>query len=65
MVCACLIAASGGALYGYDKGIAGGVSGMNSFLLKFYPEVYAANQASAKPVDDPYGQDASASQNDL
>jgi hypothetical protein len=38
---------------------------MNSFLLKFYPEVYAANQASAKPVDDPYGQDASASQNDL
>jgi len=64
VVCACLIAASGGALYGYDKGIAGGVSGMNSFLLKFYPEVYAANQASAKTVD-PYGQDASASQNDL
>ena len=54
MIWACVIAASGGALYGYDKGIAGGVSGMDPFLEKFYPQVHAANQANV--VDDPaYG----------
>ena len=51
VVWACIIAASGGALYGYDKGIAGGVSGMDPVLEKFYPSVYAQNHANTTGVD--------------
>ncbi|KAK9156202.1 hypothetical protein Sjap_003682 [Stephania japonica] len=37
---ACLVAACGGLLYGYDIGISGGVSAMPSFLEAFFPDVY-------------------------
>eukprot|EP00250_Pteridium_aquilinum_P012445 c20731_g2_i2 orf=3-848(-) len=40
VVLVCLTAASGGLLFGYDLGISGGVSSMDGFLLKFFPEVY-------------------------
>ncbi|KAG0457304.1 hypothetical protein HPP92_022461 [Vanilla planifolia] len=36
----CTVAASGGFLYGYDHGISGGVSSMDSFLKEFFPDVY-------------------------
>ncbi|GAA0159997.1 secondary carrier transporter [Lithospermum erythrorhizon] len=36
----CLIAAVGGVIFGYDIGISGGVTSMEPFLVKFFPEVY-------------------------
>ncbi|MCO5549034.1 hypothetical protein L7F22_002501 [Adiantum nelumboides] len=40
VVFTCIMAGSGGLMYGYDLVIAGGISIMDDFLLKFYPEVY-------------------------
>ncbi|KAJ4976340.1 hypothetical protein NE237_001446 [Protea cynaroides] len=37
---ACIIAASGGLIFGYDLGISGGVTAMDSFLSKFFPAVF-------------------------
>ncbi|KAH7691830.1 Sugar/inositol transporter protein [Dioscorea alata] len=37
---ACLVAATGGLIFGYDLGISGGVTAMDPFLLKFFPSVY-------------------------
>ncbi|XP_051113161.1 sugar transport protein 8-like [Andrographis paniculata] len=39
VVCS-LIAAFGGLMFGYDIGISGGVTGMDEFLLRFFPGVY-------------------------
>eukprot|EP00850_Spirogloea_muscicola_P002656 SM000010S04294 [mRNA] locus=s10:697628:700296:- [translate_table: standard] len=36
---ACFVAASGGLLFGYDIGITGGVTSMDDFLAKFFPNV--------------------------
>ncbi|XP_065858916.1 sugar carrier protein C-like [Euphorbia lathyris] len=36
----CIIAATGGLIFGYDLGISGGVTSMDPFLKKFFPEVY-------------------------
>ncbi|XP_019180178.1 PREDICTED: sugar transport protein 6-like [Ipomoea nil] len=35
-----ILAAFGGLMFGYDIGISGGVSGMDDFLIKFFPAVY-------------------------
>ncbi|KAG5613747.1 hypothetical protein H5410_013571 [Solanum commersonii] len=35
-----IFAAFGGLMFGYDIGISGGVSGMDDFLKKFFPQVY-------------------------
>lgn len=40
VVVACVVAAVGGSIFGYDIGISGGVTSMNSFLHKFFPTVY-------------------------
>ncbi|CAN6324564.1 unnamed protein product [Urochloa humidicola] len=40
VVLSCVVAGSGGVLFGYDLGISGGVTSMDSFLKKFFPEVY-------------------------
>jgi sugar porter (SP) family MFS transporter len=40
VVLACIVAASGGLLFGYDIGISGGVTAMDDFLVKFFPHVY-------------------------
>ncbi|XP_010918337.1 sugar transport protein MST6-like [Elaeis guineensis] len=37
---ACLLASSGGLIFGYDIGVSGGVTSMDSFLEKFFPSVY-------------------------
>ncbi|XP_068641533.1 sugar transport protein 5-like [Aristolochia californica] len=39
VVITCIVAASGGLLFGYDIGISGGVTTMQSFLGKFFPSV--------------------------
>ncbi|KAE9461755.1 hypothetical protein C3L33_06339, partial [Rhododendron williamsianum] len=36
----CMVAAMGGLIFGYDIGISGGVTSMDSFLKKFFPNVY-------------------------
>ncbi|KAL3647518.1 Hexose carrier protein hex6 [Castilleja foliolosa] len=36
----CIIAATGGLLFGYDTGVTGGVTSMDPFLKKFFPGVY-------------------------
>ncbi|KAJ7517511.1 hypothetical protein O6H91_21G027000 [Diphasiastrum complanatum] len=37
----CILAASGGLMFGYDVGISGGVTSMDDFLGKFFPVVLA------------------------
>ncbi|URD94986.1 hexose carrier protein [Musa troglodytarum] len=41
VILSCAVAATGGLLYGYDVGISGGVTSMDPFLEKFFPDVYA------------------------
>ncbi|XP_022927581.1 sugar carrier protein C-like [Cucurbita moschata] len=36
----CIVAAMGGLIFGYDIGISGGVTSMDSFLEKFFPSVF-------------------------
>ncbi|RZC63335.1 hypothetical protein C5167_025113 [Papaver somniferum] len=40
----CLVAATGGLIFGYDLGISGGVTSMDVFLEKFFPSVYRKMQ---------------------
>ncbi|KAG6494861.1 hypothetical protein ZIOFF_042643 [Zingiber officinale] len=44
---ACIMASSGGLIFGYDIGISGGVTSMDSFLERFFPSVYAKQQADS------------------
>lgn len=46
----CIVAATGGLLFGYDIGISGGVTSMESFLKKFFPDVYK-KESTAKSSD--------------
>nr|XP_019705720.1 hexose carrier protein HEX6 [Elaeis guineensis] len=48
VVLSCMVAASGGLLFGYDLGISGGVSTMEGFLEKFFPEVYTQMKEDTK-----------------
>uniref|UniRef100_R7W7Z4 Hexose carrier protein HEX6 n=1 Tax=Aegilops tauschii TaxID=37682 RepID=R7W7Z4_AEGTA len=41
---ACLVASSGGLIFGYDIGISGGVTSMDPFLIRFFPSVHAKEQ---------------------
>lgn len=43
----CLVAATGGLIFGYDIGISGGVTSMDSFLTKFFPSVYSKAKETA------------------
>ncbi|CAJ2650608.1 unnamed protein product [Trifolium pratense] len=49
----CLTAAFGGLIFGYDLGISGGVTSMDPFLKKFFPNVYE-KEANIKPSDNQY-----------
>jgi len=39
VIMTCIVAAMGGLLFGYDLGISGGVTSMEEFLTKFFPQV--------------------------
>nr|XP_043629105.1 sugar transport protein 7-like [Erigeron canadensis] len=40
VIIACIVAAVGGSIFGYDIGISGGVTSMDAFLKEFFPVVY-------------------------
>uniref|UniRef100_A0A0A9H4S2 Major facilitator superfamily (MFS) profile domain-containing protein n=1 Tax=Arundo donax TaxID=35708 RepID=A0A0A9H4S2_ARUDO len=44
VVVTCLMAASCGLIFGYDIGVSGGVTQMESFLRKFFPEVLSGTK---------------------
>ncbi|KAL6191169.1 hypothetical protein ACLB2K_037560 [Fragaria x ananassa] len=44
VIISCILAASGGLMFGYDIGISGGVTAMPQFLKKFFPVVYKKTQ---------------------
>lgn len=44
VVFTCIIAASGGLMFGYDVGVSGGVTSMDEFLGKFFPKVLRKKQ---------------------
>lgn len=48
LIFTCILASTGGLMYGYDLVVAGGVSVMNDFLQRFYPIVYM-HKINAKP----------------
>ncbi|XP_050254458.1 hexose carrier protein HEX6-like isoform X2 [Quercus robur] len=48
VVISCMIAATGGVIFGYDIGISGGVTSMEPFLKKFFPEVYTKMNEDTK-----------------
>eukprot|EP00252_Welwitschia_mirabilis_P001816 TRINITY_DN1174_c0_g1_i3.p1 TRINITY_DN1174_c0_g1~~TRINITY_DN1174_c0_g1_i3.p1 ORF type:complete len:390 (+),score=-11.57 TRINITY_DN1174_c0_g1_i3:678-1847(+) len=48
VIVASVIAALGGSLFGYDIGISGGVTSMDAFLEKFFPEVYRTKHSQSK-----------------
>ncbi|KAL8131971.1 hypothetical protein AgCh_007755 [Apium graveolens] len=45
VVVACIVAAMGGMIFGYDLGVSGGVTSMDSFLEQFFPSVYRKQMA--------------------
>ncbi|XP_021761128.1 sugar transport protein 13-like [Chenopodium quinoa] len=58
VIISCILAATGGLMFGYDVGISGGVTSMNPFLEKFFPAVYhkknspSANQSNYCQYDN-------------
>ncbi|XP_077254185.1 sugar transport protein MST4-like [Tasmannia lanceolata] len=50
VVISCIMAATGGLMFGYDVGISGGVTSMPDFLSKFFPVVY--NRVEDKKAHD-------------
>ncbi|ERN00839.1 hypothetical protein AMTRI_Chr03g140080 [Amborella trichopoda] len=40
VIISCIMAATGGLMFGYDVGVSGGVTSMDPFLLKFFPVVH-------------------------
>ncbi|XP_014519958.1 sugar transport protein 13 [Vigna radiata var. radiata] len=40
VIISCIMAATGGLMFGYDVGVSGGVTSMPPFLKKFFPTVY-------------------------
>ncbi|KAH9616174.1 hypothetical protein KSS87_023925 [Heliosperma pusillum] len=48
---ACIVAASGGSLFGYDLGVSGGVTSMDDFLKEFFPKVFERKHAHLLETD--------------
>ncbi|KAM0974695.1 hypothetical protein ACFX2C_017841 [Malus domestica] len=50
-VFACIVAALGGSLFGYDLGVSGGVTSMDDFLKEFFPKIYRRKQLHLNETD--------------
>lgn len=50
-VFACVVAAMGGSLFGYDLGVSGGVTSMDDFLIEFFPKIYRRKQEHLLETD--------------
>ncbi|KAM1361152.1 hypothetical protein EV2_027096 [Malus domestica] len=50
-VFACIVAALGGSLLGYDLGVSGGVTSMDDFLKEFFPNIYRRKQLHLNETD--------------
>ncbi|XP_009378849.2 hexose carrier protein HEX6-like [Pyrus x bretschneideri] len=48
VILSCMLAAIGGVIFGYDIGISGGVTSMEPFLNKFFPEVNSKMKSGTK-----------------
>ncbi|KAK8299321.1 hypothetical protein V6Z11_D05G314800 [Gossypium hirsutum] len=48
---ACLVAATGGSLFGYDLGVSSGVTSVDDFLKEFFPKIYRRKQAHLHETD--------------
>ncbi|XP_022863739.1 hexose carrier protein HEX6-like [Olea europaea var. sylvestris] len=48
VVLSCMVAATGGIIFGYDLGISGGLTSMESFLKEFFPRVYKKMKEDTK-----------------
>ncbi|PQQ13057.1 sugar transport protein 14 [Prunus yedoensis var. nudiflora] len=48
---ACIVAALGGSLFGYDLGVSGGVTSMDDFLKEFFPKIYRRKQLHLNETD--------------
>ncbi|KAJ9538490.1 hypothetical protein OSB04_031223 [Centaurea solstitialis] len=44
VIISCVMAATGGLMFGYDVGVSGGVTSMPAFLKKFFPPVYRRSE---------------------
>ncbi|KHN35529.1 Sugar carrier protein C [Glycine soja] len=53
VVLTCVMAATGGLIFGYDHGVSGGVTSMDSFLKEFFPSVYE-QESTMKASTDSY-----------
>ncbi|KAK7343583.1 hypothetical protein VNO77_12423 [Canavalia gladiata] len=53
VIISCIMAATGGLMFGYDVGVSGGVISMRPFLKKFFPEVYRKT-VEEKEVESSY-----------
>ncbi|XP_004499639.1 sugar transport protein 14-like [Cicer arietinum] len=51
LIFSCIIGALGGALFGYDLGVSGGVTSMDDFLKEFFPHVYEKKHANTSETD--------------
>ncbi|XP_057977055.1 sugar carrier protein C-like [Malania oleifera] len=47
----CIVAAFGGLIFGYDLGISGGVTSMDTFLKEFFPSVYRKEAAEVSSTN--------------
>eukprot|EP00262_Sarcandra_glabra_P007800 TRINITY_DN20771_c0_g1_i1.p1 TRINITY_DN20771_c0_g1~~TRINITY_DN20771_c0_g1_i1.p1 ORF type:complete len:525 (-),score=34.53 TRINITY_DN20771_c0_g1_i1:128-1702(-) len=47
VIISCIMAATGGLMFGYDVGVSGGVTSMPDFLVKFFPVVHRKTQEGA------------------
>ncbi|KAJ8759310.1 hypothetical protein K2173_006830 [Erythroxylum novogranatense] len=50
----CVVGAMGGLIFGYDIGISGGVTSMDEFLKKFFPQVYRKESEAKEGYQNQY-----------
>ncbi|VAI31594.1 unnamed protein product [Triticum turgidum subsp. durum] len=50
-ILACIVGSFGGSLFGYDLGVSSGVTSMDDFLIKFFPDVYDRKHAHLHETD--------------